>query len=51
MHVRKLYISTGAFQGHQGNDQGGHGGNHLCCLNEVAGLALDILKLMFHMFF
>ena len=32
--MRKLEISTGAFQGHQGNDQG-NGGNRLRCLRKV----------------
>ena len=34
----KLQASTGLLQGHQGNDKGGNGGNHLCCLCDVSGL-------------
>ena len=36
--MSKLEISTGALDGHQGNDQG-HGGNHPCCFHEGAGLS------------
>ena len=39
-YMKKLYISTGAFQGHQGNDGQGHRGIPLRCLREESGLKI-----------
>ena len=44
--MMKLQICTGAFQGHQGNDQVGHGGNRLRCLREVSGLIMVLNDLL-----